>query len=172
MKVLTVALILSTSFYAGTVFAAHDSAEKAPKRKNLDKLMGGGAQDAAHAMQAENYKMNEAAQLEKKGQILESQVARGVVEQHREARINKNAEVLKEEKIKIYQLREAKKLAIKEYVDTSIKNQSNKNWNKGEEAKKLKEEIQRVNKELSMAEEKYQNQEKAVEVEKAALAGA
>ncbi len=178
MKLLT--LLIGTLFCANGVFAAtgdstyrtHSTQSGAKGKKDLSKLMGPGAATAAEQMKPENKKLKEAAELERDGRILESQVARGVAELHREDRISKGPEDLQKQKLDIEKLKTSSNQAYKKFVDAAKKNKADTTWIKGEEAQKLKEAMVDANKALFDAEKKYKDCEGAVVAEKTADAAA
>ncbi|MCX7343057.1 MAG: hypothetical protein NT128_02800 [Proteobacteria bacterium] len=147
MKILTLTLALGALFCANVAFAAssettNSGQNNSPKKKDLNKLMGSGATDAAERMKPENEKVKEAAELEKGGHILESQVARSLALDHYgEQRINQDKEVLEKEKLKVEELKAAYKKESENFVAAEKKNKSNKEWIKDEEATKLKKAV-------------------------------
>jgi hypothetical protein len=141
MKVFT--LLICTLFFANGVFSESGGGSpgqnNSPKKKDLDKLMGPGAKDAAKRMEPENAKLQEARELEKGGHILESQVARGLALDHySEKRINQDGEALEKEKLKVEELKIAYKEASAKFVAAAKDNKTNKDWIKGADATKLK----------------------------------
>ncbi len=149
MKVSTLALVVSVLFCANGVFAAsadstvktHYTQSDAKKKKDLSKLMGPGAGDAAARMKPENEKVKEAEKLASNGQLFESQQEKFKAEFYREERLKAETAQLEKEKLKVEELKAAYKKESEAFVAAAKKNKSDKNWIKGEEAAKFKKAV-------------------------------